>query len=255
MRCIFEEFATVRSAQLIAQSLNKDRIRAPNGGSWDGSMIRGNPSRREGIPRNQHYIGIASICQFTLTYHQETGQRKLKATPEDCVKQEIPELRIKDQVLWDAVQTKLARRAADTPKAARAARRNVFLLSGLLKCGCCGAPYVTINKTSYRCREARRAACKNKRPISRRRIEARVFGALRAAFRSDDLLKRFEQALEDERGKLADGQLEADLKRFETARDRATAGLDNTLAAFAEGARKLSRLKPRRTLWSKRSAI
>ncbi|WP_050602636.1 recombinase family protein [Ruegeria sp. 6PALISEP08] len=236
VRRIFEEFATGRSAQSIAEGLNKDRIPAPNGGSWDGSTIRGNPSRREGILRNQLYIGIASICQFTHTYHPKTGQRKLKPTPEDYVEQEIPELRIIDQVLWDAVQTELARRAADTPKAASAARRTVFLLSGLLKSGCCGAPYVTINKTSYRCREARRAACNNKRPISRRRIEARVFGALRAAFRSDDLLKRFEQALEDERGKLADGQLEADLRRFETARDRATAGRDNILAAVAEGA-------------------
>ncbi|MCP4821715.1 MAG: hypothetical protein GY883_21230, partial [Shimia sp.] len=182
------------------------------------------------------YIGIASICQFTHTYHPETGQRKLKPTPEDYVEQEIPELRIIDLDLWEAVQAELARRAAATPKAARATRRTVFLLSGLLKCHCCGAPYVTINKTSYGCREAKRSACTNTRPISRKRIEARVFEALRSAFRSEELLKRFELALAEERRKLADGNLEADLKRLVAAQELATAGRDNILAAVTEGA-------------------
>ncbi|MCP4826871.1 MAG: recombinase family protein [Shimia sp.] len=236
VRRIFEEFATGRSAQSIAEGLNKDRVPAPNGGSWDGSTIRGNPTRKEGILRNQLYIGIASICQFTHTYHPETGQRKLKPTPEDYVEQEIPELRIIDQDLWKAVQAELTRRAAATPKAVRAARRQTYLLSGLLKCGCCGGTYTLHNRTSYRCRKAKRSACNNKRSISRRRIETRVFGALRAAFRSEGMLRRFELALAEERGKLADGNLEADLKRLEVAHDRAMIGRDNILAAVAEGA-------------------
>ena len=182
VRRIYEEFATGRSAQSIAEGLNIDRIPAPNGGSWDGSTIRGNPTRKEGILRNQLYIGIASICRFTHTYHPETGQRKLKPTPEDYVEQEIPELRIIDQDLWEAVQAELARRAADTPKAVRAARRQTYLLSGLLKCGCCGGTYTSHNRTSYRCREAKRSACSNARAISRKRIETRVFEALRSAF-------------------------------------------------------------------------
>ncbi|MCP4205971.1 MAG: recombinase family protein [Shimia sp.] len=236
VRRIYEEFASGRSAQSIAEGLNIDRIPAPNGGSWDGSTIRGNRSRREGILRNQLYIGIASICQFTHTYHPETGQRKLKPTPEDYVEQEIPELRIIDQDLWDAVQAELARRAAATPKAVRAARRQTYLLSGLLKCACCGGTYTLHNRTSYRCREAKRSACNNTRAISRKRIETRVFNALRSAFRSEDLLQRFEHALQEERCKLADGQLEADLKRLVAAQDIAMTRRDNILAAVAEGA-------------------
>ncbi|WP_114286105.1 recombinase family protein [Candidatus Halocynthiibacter alkanivorans] len=236
LRRIFSEFSSGRSAQAIAEGLNEDRIPAPNGGSWDGSTLRGNPTRQEGILRNRLYIGIASICRNTHTYHPETGQRKIKPTPQDYVEQIIPELRIINQELWEAVQAELARRAATTPRAARAVRRKTYLLSGLLFCGCCGAPYVFANRTSYRCREAKRSACSNVVPISRKRIEARVFDALRSTFRSESLLERFEDALKVERDKIADGRLEVELKRFEAALAKAISGRDNILVAVAEGA-------------------
>jgi|GEM_PF-5743275 len=43
----------------------------------------------------------------------------------------------------------------DTPLRRDLARRPKFLLSGLLKCGCCGANYILINRTRYGCSGSR----------------------------------------------------------------------------------------------------
>jgi hypothetical protein len=91
--------------------------------------------------RNPTYIGIIRNLTTSHTHHPETGQRKIKLTPEEAVEKEVPELRIIPQPLWDAVQAELDRRAASNPRAARAAHRAKYLLSGLLQCSCCGAPY------------------------------------------------------------------------------------------------------------------
>ncbi|MGR3630418.1 MAG: recombinase zinc beta ribbon domain-containing protein [Sulfitobacter sp.] len=83
-----------------------------------------------------------------------------------------------------------------------AARRNRYLLSGRMVCGCCGGNYVKASKTSFRCNESRKHACENRIGISRKRIESRVFGRIRDAFRSPELLEAFTEALEAERRKM-----------------------------------------------------
>ncbi|SFQ44446.1 Site-specific DNA recombinase [Roseivivax halotolerans] len=236
VRRIFKAFASGQSATAIAESLNADRIPAPKGGSWEGSTIRGNPARGEGILRNRLYIGIPGMGRTKHTYNPETFQKRIKPTPDQMVEEDIPELRIIDQPLWDAVQAELARRAAASPKAARAARRKTYLLSGLLTCGCCGGSYITVNKTSYGCREARRKGCSNKVLISRKRIETRVFAALDQAFRSPELIAQFEAAMESERKALADGSLDTERARLGAALKKAEQGKTNILNAIAEGA-------------------
>ena len=134
------------------------------------------------------------------------------------------------------MQAELTRRSAANPKAARAAHRNKYLLSGLLHCACCGAPYVMSSKTGYRCGESRKGACKNKTPISRKRIEARVFSALRTLFQSEELQAAFDSAVEAERKKLAGGSAKTDLKRLQAALKKAESGQENILKAIADGA-------------------
>lgn len=72
--------------------------------------------------------------------------------------------------------------------------------------------------------------------ISRRRIETRVFGALRQAFRSPDLIAAFEAARAEERAKLTDGRLHAERDRLGAALAKAEAGHANILDAIADGA-------------------
>ena len=236
VRRIFSEFAFGKSPHAIALGLNADRMPAPNGGTWDATTIRGNAVRQEGILRNRLYICIASVCKNTHTYHPETGARRIRQTPEETVENDIPELRIIDQSLWDAVQTELARRAAANPRAARAAHRNKYLLSGLLTCGCCSAPYIMSSQTSYRCRESLKRVCKNETPVSRKRIEARVFGALRELFTSAELIERFEAAMIEERKAFDGVAADQELARLNNALKKAEQGQGNILNAIAEGA-------------------
>lgn len=236
VRRIFSECASGKSPHAIALGLNADRIPAPNGGTWEAATIRGNAVRQEGILRNRLYIGIASVCKNTHTYHPKTGARRIRQTPEETVENEIPELRIVDQSLWDSVEAELARRAAENPRAARAAHRNRYLLSGLLKCGCCGASYIMSSKTSYRCRESLKGVCNNTTPVSRKRIEARVFGALRDLFTSDEMIARFEAAMKAERKAFDGDAADQDLTRLNNALKKAERGQSNILNAIAEGA-------------------
>lgn len=199
---IFTEFAAGRSARQIALGLNADRVPAPRGGTWEETTIRGHGARHEGILRNRLYVGRASVCKFGRQYHPETGARRTFETPQDTVERRIPELRIIPGDLWQAVQSELARRARAQGNP-QAARRKKYLLSGILKCGHCGAPYVMASRTGYYCREARKGACTNRTGISRKRIETRVFGELREIFRGEDMKRRFQAALLEERRKLA----------------------------------------------------
>ncbi|WP_422071937.1 recombinase family protein [Tranquillimonas rosea] len=139
VRRIFRETAEGRSAQKIAIGLNGDRIPAPKGGTWDGSTIRGNKARHEGILNNRLYIGEASVCKIGRRYHPDTGERAYFATDGDTAKGTFEELRIIPQDLWDVAQAEIAKRsaratAADNP---HKARRSKHLLTGLLVCGEC----------------------------------------------------------------------------------------------------------------------
>ncbi|WP_295537036.1 recombinase family protein, partial [uncultured Thioclava sp.] len=184
---IFRETAEGRSAMAIAKRLNADRIPAPKGGTWEPSTIRGRKDRQEGILNNRLYIGEASVCKFGRRYHPETGAKAVYSTEEDMVQKTFEELRIIPQDLWDQVQAECATRTrrATVSGNPQAARRSKHLLSGLLVCDCCGAPYIKVGRKRFQCREARKGACNNKYTIRQDRIEARVFDALRVLESTD----------------------------------------------------------------------
>ncbi|SLN69533.1 hypothetical protein ROJ8625_03619 [Roseivivax jejudonensis] len=235
---IFNEFASGRSPHAIADGLNADGIRAPRGGTWNSSTIRGNADRQEGLLRNRLYTGRAAICRTRTSHHPETGTKKVELTPEEMVEAEFPSLRIVSEELWDAVQAELARRHEQYGQKGNAvgARRTRYLLSDLLKCACCGANYIIYNRTSYRCAESRKNACNNTVGISRRRIEARVFGKLRDVMMSEDLIERFQATLKAERKALANVDLDDEHRRLAAALRDAERGRDNMLAAIEQGA-------------------
>ena len=74
------------------------------------------------------------------------------------------------------------------------ARRPSYLLSGLLRCACCGASYTLINKTRYGCAGARNkgaAVCTNRATIGRTEVEERVLSGLKQRLLAPDLLAQF----------------------------------------------------------------
>ncbi|WP_410218668.1 zinc ribbon domain-containing protein [Paracoccus sp. (in: a-proteobacteria)] len=94
----------------------------------------------------------------------QTGKRQARLNPPEAwVIEEVPELRIVEDALWqrvkerqDAIRKEM--NAAGIQGAARRperARRPVYLFSGLFACGCCGAGYTLVNKSRHGCAAAR----------------------------------------------------------------------------------------------------
>lgn len=150
----------------------------------------------------------------------------------------FPELQIISQDLWDAAHAAFEARAA---KAAvqgnpRAAHRNRYLLSGLLRCASCGAPYIVSSRTHYACREAGKRACSNRQTIRIDRIEARVFDRLKDRFVTTELQQVFDRELRAELRWIEAAHNPAELPRLQKQLRDATLARDNILRAIETGA-------------------
>ncbi|MBY6115146.1 recombinase family protein [Mameliella alba] len=235
---IYEMTAAGHSSFTIAKALNADLIPAPTGGSWDSSTIRGNPKRGEGILYNPLYIGRPQVCRNTGKYHPETAMRRTVPSPEEMVEAHHPSLQIISDDLWQQTREAIAvyRAKIKTNRNPRDARRNLYLLSGLMFCGCCGHKFVKTNATSYSCREASKGACSNKRAISRKRLEKRVFGRLRSAFRSPEMMDAFAAVVAAEKAKQDGGDMKSQIRVLEEKLKALTRGKKNIQAAIMEGA-------------------
>lgn len=160
---IFREYDIGHSARTIAAALNADGIPTESGkgsGIWGASTISGNWKRGTGILNNELYIGKLVWNRQTFIKDPDTQRRQAWLNPtENWVVEDVPDLRIIDDALWDRVKARqTALRHDMNPGGVQAghtrpenARRPSYLFSGLLKCGCCGTSYIMINKTRYGC--------------------------------------------------------------------------------------------------------
>ena len=238
VRRIFTETAAGKSSESIAAELNREGIPSPAGGLWRGSTLRGNTRRGEGILRNRLYIGIGEFGATHRRAHPETGAKLVTPTPEKRLEVEIPDLRIVPQELWDAAQAQLDRSAHKAAAAGnpRAAHRARFLLSGLLVCDCCGAPYVICGNNRYGCRNARQGVCENRSKIRRQRIEARVFNRLRQSLLTPELTERFTAAMRAERVRMQGSDVVDTLAGLRRRRLELERSRGNILRAIEDGA-------------------
>jgi site-specific DNA recombinase len=172
------------------------RLRPPRAAS-------GNWKRGTGILNNGLYIGKLVWNRQRFLKDPETGKRQARPNPPDAwVTEDVPHLRIIDAAQWHRVKVRQGAIREDMyaarqegPKESNAfgvARRPTYLLSGLLKCGCCGAGYTLMNKVKYGCSAARnRGTCDNRKLIHRDEIEHRVLDGLRDKLMHPDLLAEF----------------------------------------------------------------
>ncbi|WP_114391271.1 recombinase family protein [Notoacmeibacter marinus] len=200
VRRIFRDYAAGLSAKKIAFALNKKGIPAPSGGDWGFSTINGNPKRGNGILNNEMYIGRIVWNRQRFVKDPDTGKRQARPNPEEeWVIQDVPELRLMDDELWEAVKARQAKNRvaldanghADVSKVHRR-RRPKFLFSGLTKCACCGGGYSAISATLVGCSTARnKGTCDNRVNIRRDELESRVLNALRTRLVDPVLFARF----------------------------------------------------------------
>ena len=139
----------------------------------------------------------------------------LRLNPQsEWVKVDVPELRIIDDDLWQAVkerQAALAKAYAKQitasrnviAKALNATHRPRTLLSGLLVCGCCGGSYARRGQDRYACMtHIRSGGCTNRRTIARERLEARVLDGLKQKLMVPEVAAEAMRAYADETNRL-----------------------------------------------------
>ena len=229
IRRIFRDYASGKSAKRIAFELNKDSIAAPGGGDWGFSTINGNAKRGNGILNNEMYIGKLVWNRQRFIKDPDTGKRQARLNPEsEWITQEVPELRILDDELWQAVKERQRavkqNRSEDgeAESSLHERRRPKYILSGLTKCGCCGGGYSMISADLVGCSTARnKGTCDNRNNIRRDQLEARVLNALRHHLMDPALFKTFCEEFTREmnrlrmEGRASVDAAQAELKRIE----------------------------------------
>lgn len=87
----------------IALSLNAEGVTGPRGGFWTPSALNGNRANGTGILNNELYIGRLAWNRRRWIKDPTTGRRIARANDESqLVVQEVPELRIVTNEVWDA---------------------------------------------------------------------------------------------------------------------------------------------------------
>jgi site-specific DNA recombinase len=223
VRRIFQEFAKGRSPRAIAQSLNKEDVLGPAGGSWGPSTIYGNWQRGTGILNNELYIGRLVWNRQQFIKDPNTGRRQARLNPESkWVIEEVPHLRIIEDSLWISVkerQRESRSRVMTKDKGVRSerARRPSYLLSGLLKCGVCGGGLSKISQSHYGCSTARnKGTCDNLLTVRRDELEAKVLDGLKEQLMQPELVTAFIDEFHKEVNRQ---RAEQDGCRHRTARD------------------------------------
>ena len=137
-----------------------------------------------------------------------TGKRVSRANPEsEWLRQDVPELRIVDEALWQRAQR--LRESRSTPHFHQK-RRPQRLFSGLIYCGCCGARYNIVMRDYLRCSaRANSGTCTESRSIKMGDIEQRALAAIEEHLLAPEMVEAAATAYREE---IARSQSERDVK-------------------------------------------
>ncbi|WP_416045225.1 recombinase family protein [Caenispirillum bisanense] len=222
VRRVFEEYAAGASPRGIAAGLNADGIPGPRGGEWADTTIRGSAAKGTGLLNNALYVGRLVWDRCSYVVEPSTGARKPRPKDEaEWHATDVPHLRIVDDELWERVKARQAEvrtvMARDEHgNALNHARRSKHLLSGLLICGECGAPFIMVGGHYYGCNRARsKGTCTNSLKIRRERIEKQVMQTLRERLLSPETVAKAVDAM---RGRLRRMEEEADGQKAKLVR-------------------------------------
>ncbi|MAB14118.1 recombinase family protein [Parvibaculum sp.] len=216
IRRVFREFASGIGPRTIARTLNEEGIPGPNGKAWGDTTIRGHVKRGTGLINNELYIGRLIWNRLRYIKDPSTGKRVSRLNPEsDWLIREVPELRIVDDALWQAVrdrQAVIADKYANVTEAVRkhhkknqlnSKRRPQSLLSGLVFCGCCGGPYSLRGAGRFACsNHISKGTCTNSRTIPREDLENRVLSGLKDRMMAPEVAAEAMRAYAEETNRL-----------------------------------------------------
>jgi site-specific DNA recombinase len=231
IRRIFAEFVAGSSPHQVAHRLNAEGVPTPSakGRAWVGSQVAD-------VLKAPIYSGVIVWGAKVSAKDRRTGQRRARpGDPANVVRQPVPELAIVDPDTWAAAQARLAELSrkvtrAGNPAAANAPRR---LLTGLVRCGLCGAAMNTLGRDhSYRCwrrTQGGPTACDNARGPPAARLESEVLDTLRADLLHPEVIAEAVREYRDaqaKRGRATTSRRDHAARELAEVRRRAEALLD-----------------------------
>ena len=152
----------------------------PRGERWRDGTIRGHRTRGTGLLNGELYVGRLVWNRQRYVKHPATGKRLARPNPvTDWVIEDVPDLQIVDDGLWQRVKARQKVLDADPqarrrPKATRfwERRRPKHLLTGLMVCGVCGQAYASVGRDYLACVGARTMGiCTHRKGLRRDKVE------------------------------------------------------------------------------------
>lgn len=182
VRRIFQSYVEGLPPRRIASQLNAERVPAPRGKSWAASAINGSRKRKSGILQNALYDGRIAWNRVRMVKDPESGRRLSRTNPEsEWTYVEAPHLRIVSEELFAAAASRRQLKGGERPQDRRRPRH---LLSGLLRCKCCGGGMSVKDRSAGRLRvqctqQKEGGSCGNRTAYYLDRIEKAVLEGLR----------------------------------------------------------------------------
>jgi site-specific DNA recombinase len=223
IRQIFVAYSAGKPPRAIAGDLNRQGIAPPRGTRWNASTINGNAQRGAGLIFNELYAGRIVWNKVRMVKNPDTGKRISRPNPKDEWQViAAPQLRIVDDETWKRAQDLKAEKARLTTQVKR---RPAHLLSGLLRCGCCGSGMSVhdrdkTGKTRIRCSAVRESgSCSNRRIFYLPDVEKAVLEGMAEELKDPRLIETYVRTYNEERKRLA-ATANATRARIEKRRDR-----------------------------------
>lgn len=204
---IFQEYIEGRTPREIAHDLNKDGVSPPRGRAWNASTINGNLERGAGILQNELYVGRLVWNKVRMVKDPDTGKRLSRPNPRsERQVADVPHLAIIKPELFAAAQKRKEERGHTHPSHQRRPRR---MLSGLLRCGSCGAGMSTngrdkSGRVRIRCSAAtENGTCPDAKTFYLDTVESAVLTGLQAELRAPKVIAEYVRTYLEERKRLA----------------------------------------------------
>jgi hypothetical protein len=174
---------------------------APRGGAWKVNTIYGNAGRGTGILNIQLYAGTRVWNRLNYRKDPETDKRVSRKRDEaELLTCDVPELRIIEPALWDAVKARQGTQRKTLKKSAPVAlRRKKYLLSGLVQCGKCGGNMTVAGtgaRRAYYCANAKEkgaTVCTGLPGIHIDKLQPLVLAGLRDELMMPEAVARFSE--------------------------------------------------------------
>ncbi|MER8709206.1 recombinase family protein [Mesorhizobium sp. M1088] len=238
VRRVFREYVDGRTPRDIAYNLNKDGIPPPRGRVWNASTINGNAQRGTGLLQNELYAGRLIWNKVRMVKDPDTGKRISRPNPRgEWQAVEVPDLAIISPELFEAARARKKARAVTHPSHQRRPRH---MLSGLLRCGACGAGMSSNGKDKsrrirIRCSAAtENGTCPDPKTFYLDTVENAVLNGLTAEMRHPDVIAQYVQTYHEERRRLA-AETDAKRTRLERRLGELSREIDRLVNAIAKG--------------------